>query len=320
MSNIDLTEYVTNNELPTDPAILEELLNSWGKDKAEHVEAEKSEDVAADIAKSVVDKEVEAEPEGILSKDGKHVIPYDALKSERQARQEYQNENANLKAYIAQQEELAKNGVRTQQSDSIFKGLSAEKLEELKEYFPEEYEQFLSNQQAFEDTNHQLNEANRRLYEIQQNEASRQKFEQDKADLTTQELIDNNPILSHWQRNNPEAYEHCVKLDAIAVNNPINDKLTMEQRLDKVVKQALFDYENPFPEQVAKPAAKPAATKKADEKPPISSLSAFKGGEATEGSLDERMSSLTTAQISAEMMKMSAKEQDIFLTKIALNN
>lgn len=313
---VNLNAYVERGEVPTDPAVLEQLLNSWGKEPTEQdelatpavaVETESAPSGAVDPKTDGVEKE----PDGILSKDGKHVIPYDALKSERQAKQDLQ---AKLEA-ATRELEAAKAGKFTQTEINAFEGMSTEQLEEMKEYFPEQYEAQLKQQEVMRLTT-------QKLRELEQREDERKIAEAKQSQQTVQETIDNNPVLSHWQRNNPEAWEYCVAQDKIEQQNPINSKLTMAERFEKVVKKALIDFDHPFPEsdkKESKPQNAPKTAQSEPSKPPINSLSSLKGGEPAEATLRERFDNLSPAEINAAMANMSAKQQDEFLLKLASN-
>lgn len=293
-----LQDYIDSGELPeSNPELLAKLLaEANGEIPAELVEPEPPKEPESAATSVVEDKE----PDGILSKDGKHVIPYDALKSERQARQSYQNQTAELQRQI--DELKAGKAVNVDHAKAI---MSDDQLEELKEYFPEQYEAIVSQQEA-------LNAAANKLAVVEQREQQRIADEARQVSLTVQEEIDNNPILSHWQRNNPEIWAECVALDNAIRSNPANEKLSMSERFDKVAKAMVQVHESPVSVEPPKPA--PTATVKADVKrPPINSLSELKGGEAPEASDKEKLESMDANEISGMLMKMSPEQQSKWL-------
>jgi hypothetical protein len=315
--NVDLGVYVANGEVPTDPAELERLMNSWGEegDKAEQTE----DDAAVGVAEAEVkDDAGEKEPDGILSKDGKHVIPYSALATERQAKQDLLARIAELEA-----EKAAGNTVGDAQTEidmSAFKAMTDEEKADFKAFLPDRFdamEKLLERGPAILAENEAMRRENA---ELKQSQAKRDQDDAKAAANSVQEIIDNNKVLSHWQRTNPEIYEHCKALDEVAKQNPINAKLSLAERFEKVVQQALVDYPHPFPgdkpKTVASNGVKPAADK---AKPPISSLTSIKGGEAPEASLAEKVEKATPAEINAMLAGKSQKEQDAFLMQLSMN-
>ncbi|MGZ5053380.1 MAG: hypothetical protein ACXWAT_00395 [Methylobacter sp.] len=325
MNEVNLNDYVKRGEVPTDPAVLDQLLNSWGKNPEAEQDVKEPEKAPEPSASSSVaeesnvdaeaNAEAEKEPDGIATKDGKHIISYDVLKSERQARQDAQRKAQELEQEI----ERLKSGAINVSGEAVTL-LTPEQMEDLKEIVPDQYEAIVAQQnelRALMQQNAQFKQEQQRIEAERQNQVA----------LSVQEAIDNNPVLSHWQQNNPEAWNYCVALDKLEQQDPANANLSFEERFANVAKMALAKFPNPFPEQSSKteqakeaaPQNKQEPAKQQPEKPPIASLSELKGGDPAEASLKERVQDLTPAQINAQLAGMSPKQIDEFLTKLALN-
>jgi hypothetical protein len=159
----DLASYLESGEVPNDPEILAKLYQEATVGEAEESSSSEQDEAgktagAASGAGTQASTEAgesktpEKEPDGILAKDGKHVISYDVLKSERQARQEAQQRLREMEAEI----ERLKNPGTTQQPSLAFKTMTDEQIQELKDYFPEQYEAIASQQAAMVAANQKL--------------------------------------------------------------------------------------------------------------------------------------------------------------------
>lgn len=313
----DLQTYLETGEIPSDPAVLAKLYEEVAGAEAasssdEQVEQSSDEDVsAATGAKdTVIDQKVEdKEPDGILTKDGKHVISYDVLKAERQQRQEALREAEALRAEIerlkSQPEVIDQGALNT---------MSEEQLAELREYFPEQYEALVAQQQAVLATQ-------QKLAQFEQREIERQAEARRQVALTVQEEIDSNPILSHWQNNNPEIFEKCIDMDNILRTDPVTSNLSLSERFAKVAAAMSQVYGNPVPAapQVAQSetTAKTATvSQKAPAKPPINSLSDLSGGVAAEASEAQRLEDSSSAEIGDRFMKMTEDQRQAFLNSL----
>lgn len=307
----DLQHYLDSGEIPDDPAILEQLYKeATGIEAAseEQVETAKTDNAATGVteveqeektAEDEKQQEGEKEPDGILSKDGKHVIPYDALKSERQARQEYQRQVDELR----QQVESLKNG-NTQSDLPMFNAMTEAQLAELKEYFPEQFEAIMAQQAAYVATS-------QKLIQLEKIEQDRQVEQDRQTALTVQEEIDNNPLLSHWQRNNPEIWEMCKATDAKLRVDPLFADATLAERFSKVAASVAVIYGNPLAAIETKPPEAPTkqpAAKKVTETPPINSLSDLKGGESPVATDKQRIEEMSAAEIGDLFLNKSPEQ------------
>jgi hypothetical protein len=313
----DLASYLESGEVPNDPEILAKLYQEATAGEAEESSSSEQDEAgktagAASGAGTQASTEAgesktpEKEPDGILAKDGKHVISYDVLKSERQARQEAQQRLREMEAEI----ERLKNPASTQQPSLAFKTMTDEQIQELKDYFPEQYEAIASQQAA-------MVAANQKLSLFEQEEQKRLAEEQQKVALTVQEEIDNNPILSHWQRNSPEIWAECVEMDNRLRANPATANLSMTERFAKVAAAMSQIYETPIKADAEKQQSStktaPAPTQ---QKPIINSLSDIPGGEAPEASERQRLEDASSAEIGDRFMKMTEDQRNAYLNSL----
>lgn len=313
--NLGIEHYLASGELPDDPAILEKLYKeaSGSNDNGEQVVDEQSSSASTGAAASqqtAAVSEDEQRADGILSKNGKHVIPYDVLEAERQQKMEAQRTADQLKAEI---ERLKQNpaGSTTQDSLSVFNGMSEEELSELQEYFPAQYEAIKSQQAA-------LLEANKKLSTFEQQEAAKRADLEAEAAKTAQQEIDNNPLLSHWQRNNPEIFRECCEMDDKIRSNPANAELSLTERFDRVAKYMATVYGNPIAgmgERSQQPGTKTPAKEAADPMP-LYSLSDLPTGEAPEASERQRLEDADPTEIANRLMGMSEDQRAAFLNNL----
>ena len=176
----DLAHYFETGEVPSDPAVLAELLAQMeiGEMDAESVEAAN----AVSAATSADTHKTEPEPDGILTKDGKHVISYDVLKNERIQRQEAERKYQELQA------ELERTKTFPPVVESVFAKMTPEEISDMQEYFPERYAAFQAQEQ-------QLSALAQQNAEYKHIEQQRQLEMHRQLQMTVQEHVDANPCL-----------------------------------------------------------------------------------------------------------------------------
>lgn len=313
MTEQDLQYYIDSGEVPDDPEILEKIIqmtNSTdsieGEVSNKQVEAEdKTEASVATDAKETKEEAVNAEPEGILTADGKHVLPYDVLKAERQRAADLKREADELRQQLA-----AKSNAVSDQSMTEFTGMSEQDLIEMQEYFPEKYETLVKNLEA-------SNQMRQKLAQIEAEEARRAQEEANQRVAKVQEAIDSNPLLSSWKDNDPVKWKAAIDVDAALLNDPETAKLSIAERLERVTKAVAQLYGI---QTEAKP--EPTPVKKADEikvqakKPPINSLSDLPGGEAPEATELEKLENMSPVEIGALLATMSPEQQQAFFNRL----
>lgn len=255
---------------------------------------------------------------GVLSPDGKHVIPYGALKQARQeateARRAAEEANAQLEALRAQLS--AKPGdeidvdVDATQADT--KAITA-KLKQLGDDFPEFGEVATAMMAQLEAMQTKVNEL----------EAERQQQHHERAKTVQErvaEAIDSNPSLSLWKAEQPDAFEQAVEFDKMLRKQPEWQGKPMSERFAKVVDLVRVAYpEAKRPQPVASTkenkqnldAKVDEALEKAGDYVP-ESLSHIPGGEAPSAN-DGKFQSVT--DLEAFMEKATPDQIDAYLAK-----
>lgn len=246
---------------------------------------------------------------GILSADGKRVLPYVALKAERRAA----NHERRLRETAERERDEAlrriedlKAGKQPEEADP---GLSEEDLEDLKLIGPAG-EKAVARLRAAEDQLAKLKPA------AAEPEAEPEDPQQ-VAREAIQEDIDSIPLLLSWQAADPEKFGRAVVLDnALKTSRKWADKPQAE-RFAHVTKLVADEFDIPFeqaPRTTTTPAqADPKAVLKQAAREAPNTLSDFKGGAADQSDL--RIDKMAPAQALARMSKMTDDELERHLAR-----
>jgi len=246
---------------------------------------------------------------GILSADGKRVLPYVALKAERRAA----NHERRLRETAERERDEAlqriedlKAGKQPEEADP---GLSEEDLEDLKLIGP-----------AGEKAVARLRAAEEQLSKLKPAAAEPEAEPEDPqqaAREATQEDIDSIPLLLSWQAADPEKFGRAVVLDnALKTSRKWADKPQAE-RFAHVTKLVADEFDIPF-EQAPRTTTTPTRAdtqevlKNAARDAP-NTLSDFKGGAADQSEL--RIDKMAPAQALARMSKMTDDELERHLAR-----
>ncbi|QOJ19496.1 MAG: hypothetical protein HRU77_01560 [Gammaproteobacteria bacterium] len=271
------------------------------------------------------------EPDGVATKDGKHVIPYSVLKSERdkaaraeQLLKETQQKLADLEAKQQANASGTNTGenVRADDQNQATEDLSAEDLEALKEDFPTVYKAYQAAMAKTAQLEAKLNPVEQSVKEME--EVSQRTTKQD-----VQDAIDAVPKIAHIQATDAEAFELAQQFDKTLRNQPFWEDKPLTERFNKVaemVENALGrTIEVPgsnktnsmSAEQMAKAARDKAASMAAASKSNVpTSLSEFPAG--THAAADERsaLENMTTLQLAEKFAGMSAEQMDEYLQSL----
>jgi hypothetical protein len=325
--SLGIEHYLESGEVPNDPETLAKLFQEATTGEAESepdkkgVEDEKASSAAPGASESgEADKGKDEErADGIASKNGKHIIPYDVLETERQQKIEAQRRADELQAEIDRLKNNP-NGSATQADLPVFNSMTEEQLEELKEFFPAQYEAIVAQQAAVLAANAVIAEAKGKLSTYEQQEAAKRAELEREAAKSAQAEIDNNPLLSHWQRNNPEIFKECCELDDKLRANPANANLTITERFTKVANAMKEIYGNPVQQQDSGKQEDQKVDKKTEAKPdkpmPFYSLSDIPGGEAPEASERQRLEDANSVELGNRFMSMTEDQRAAFLNSL----
>lgn len=226
----DLDYYAAHpDEMPTDLATLEALMT--GSQEAPEAEAEApteeapaetqeaKEEAEAEAGEGQQDKEETEAP--ISSKDGKHTIPYDVLKTEREKRRAAELAMRELEERI---NALERNDGKAAQEAKDDSEISDKDLAEMAEDFPF-VAKLLAKTRTLES---QLQGVTKRL-EAEESAKKEQAYSEVRV------AVDNNPVLLHWEQNDPERWAAAIEADQKLQDSKAHQGLSIEQRFAKAV-------------------------------------------------------------------------------------
>lgn len=259
----------------------------------------------------------EAEPEGIASKNGKHILPYSALATERERRQSAERAMAELAQRI-QALEGSKQAAPVAEAPSEENG---EDLEAIMSDFPTlagPIKALLSK----------VNQLEGQLNTVAQREQQREQQDEQARTLTVQEAIEANPTLFYWQNANEEMFKAAVAFDDQIKADPRNQSLSLEDRFSRVVAavEAVYgktelppEYRKDEPKSESLDTLAGKAKEKIEQavrKSSPKTLSDLPGGIPPESSKDEQMGNMSPTELGAMMMKMSPQQVAELLTRV----
>lgn len=266
---------------------------------------------------------------GVATKDGKHVIPYSVLKSERdrasraeQIAREAQERVAALEAQLKAGNQGANNGegARTDPQQPTASDLSAEDLEALKEDFPTVYKAVMASMAAAKALETKLQPVEE---SVRSTEAERERS----ATEAVQDAIDSVPKLAHIQATNKDAFELAKQFDATLRTQSAWASKPLTERFAKVaemVESAIGPIDlpgskkaSPSAEDLAKAAkAKAEQDAKASRTNVPTSLSEFPAGQHAAQDEREAAEQLTHQQLAEKFAGMNADQMDAYFRSL----
>ncbi|MGG6129360.1 hypothetical protein ACQSGE_23245 [Salmonella enterica] len=241
---------------------LEELMAKMGdievegddeepEESAEHSGSEPSETVQTDTgdkqaptpgAGTEEGEQSQEDVKGVLTRDGKHVIPYDVLEAERTGRQRVEQEAFLLKQQLA--EEQRKIDLLTSQIKQA--GMTPDPL-------PEEArisdEQIAKIREEYPEVANALTLMSRKYDYLQGQIQARQTQPAPQDDPATLAL-NATPDLVDWQRSDPDKFAIAVHLDEKLQNDPAWKDKPLTERFAEVARRTRIAYGEAPPEPV----------------------------------------------------------------------
>lgn len=271
----------------------------------------------------------EADAAGVATKDGKHVIPYSVLKSERdrasraeQIAREAQERVAALEQQLKAGNQGANNGegARTDPQQPTASDLSADDLEALKEDFPTVYKAVMASMAA-------AKALETKLQPVEDSVRSAEAERERSATETVQDAIDSVPKLAHIQATNKDAFELAKQFDATLRTQSTWAAKPLSERFAKVaemVESAIGPIDlpgskqaSPSAEDLAKAAkAKAAQDAKASRTNVPTSLSEFPAGQHAAQDEREAAEQLTHQQLAEKFSSMNADQMDAYFRSL----
>ena len=278
-------------------------------------------------AVEAVMQESEQEAAGVATKDGKHVIPYSVLKSERERATAAERALTEMQTRLAALEAQAKAQPTANTGDSAGTmpepvaeaDMSEAELALLEEDFPtvaKAIRSAIAKAAALEAKLAPMENVVR---------ADVQAREQTRA-ASVQDAIDAVPKLAHIQASDPDAFAAAKQFDAVLQNSPQWADKPLADRFAKVIEMvesmhgAITIPGQPAPAVAKTPAQlreEAARTVAAAAKPPVpTSLSQFPAGEPVSTDEAAAMESMSHADIAGKLARMTPTQQLHFLSNL----
>ena len=271
----------------------------------------------------------ESNAEGIATKDGKHVIPYSVLKSEReratkaeQLANEMRERVSFLEQVVSGRAEGAKTGEGARTNEPQPSDVSDADLELLKEDFPTVYKALKASMAKAEALEAKLKPV----------EESVRTSETERAAAATnavQDAIDQVPVLAHVQANDPAAFELAKQLDATLrsqsawANKPLSERFT---KVAELLQATMGEIEIPGSTRTRTVDTKPDMKGKAKEIAAQAaratrtnvptSLSEFPAGEHAAQDEREAAENLSPLQLAEKFAGMTPAQMDAYFLNL----
>lgn len=237
----------------------------------------------------------------ILSKDGKHQIPYDVLEAERVQRQTLAAENAQLKAQVAEREKwqqvLERHGIDPLADPDA---LNVAEIEQLTQEYPELGAVLTGIAKRVEALSQRAIQAPPSQVEIA-------------PPVEVQAALQAVPELAVWMAQDPDRATFAVNVDERLKDDPVWREKSLAERFAEVAKRTKAAFGDPV-EQQAPPASTPEPNT-VEERDHIPQSPSDLGQSVQHESTLEKYSSMSQEQLMAEMSNMSAAQIEALLAE-----
>lgn len=302
----DLDYYANNpDEMPTDPDQLAALMAQMEGAPTEQAETDATagvEDKASEETETEEAPQRETEEEApVASKDGKHTIPYDVLRTEREKRRAAEQAMQELQSRIDAMQQTGK------PQEQAAAETSTDDLEAMAEDFPA-IQKLLAHTRKLEQ---QLITVSQRI-----EQEDRQRQESTMAEV--RQAVDANPTLLHWEHNDPDRWAAAIEADSKLQASPAHRGLTLEARLAKAVEivDAFYGPDTTAPRAQAKPQEKPAKKAAAAAKSAPRTLSDIPGGAVPASDPVEEFAQMSADRLGAQMANMTPDQITALLARL----
>lgn len=263
----------------------------------------KTDESKVDTPAANANVDTDAKADGILTKDGKNIIPMSVLEAERQGRRDAENRAKDMQTEI---DNLKAGKSNVTELDL----LSEEELVALEEEMPELGKRTRAQQEQ--------------LVSMQQQEVETKKLsDEERVARSVQDVIDSIPALLHAQTSDQDAWLMLNQYDMQLKRDPAFKDLTLAERFQKSVDKYEAKFGSLIPNATANKETKEDVAKKAQEaiknaesaKKPITSMSEIAGGSHV--AVDEIAAIEGRSVLESEAMfaKMTPEQIDTYLNK-----
>lgn len=290
-------------------------------------EGEKLEKAAPPADKAAEGDSDEGKP--IATADGKHVIPYDVLKTARNQLRDTQAALADKDRQIAELSQKLESGTAatTQVAQAATNAgnagvmLSAEQMAELQDILPDEAFAAIKAQQEA------LSKLSGTVDSLAAREEQRIADEQSRVIEATQAAIDSVPKLAHWQANESEWFDRAVQEDNYLKTHPAYKDLPLAERFAKAVarvEDAYGAYNLPGSTQPNADAGKATAKQAVDNAlssarkaaPAPSSLSDLPAGAPVAQGEEAALDAMSATQLGNKFASMNPAQLKAYLNTL----
>ena len=222
------------------------------------------------------DEKPESKPDGILTRDGKHVIPFDVLKTTRDELAQAQAEAAELRAKLEQEAAAEAEKAATSEVEAKIAELQERVNKAKSEYDDEDVAEVVEPLQIAIDALERERELMQRTAAIEaQAQAQAATVEQD-----IQNAIDNSPAMSLWASEQGEMYQRATKLhDTLMATDPAYQAMSWDDRFKELPQKMAAIYSDvKLPDDTDTAVAK--AKREAGRERKVATLSDMPAGEA----------------------------------------
>lgn len=270
--------------------------------------------------------EIDPSKAEVLTRDGKHTIPYSVLESERSGRKAAEQlamqERAQRELLARQLEELQRQSKETptqtaaREAPAVGEVISDEQLNALKDEAPELAKLFEGLIGQISAANERAARAEEQARKVNDDLAARRMSEQERM---VEDAIGSNPKLLWVRAEKPEIFDEIVKVDDFFRQQPQAAGLTLSQRLAKSV--AMYEAAN-APIEVpgfAKAVTSQIGVKDAapQQRGP-STLSDLPGGSIPPRSEADAIKDMDVNSLTQRFMEMSEKQMGDLLARLDL--
>lgn len=301
----DLDYYAANpDEMPTDPdqiaALMAQMDGTPAPEQAENdatagVEVTEGEEEKTEEAPQKVEDEAP-----IASKDGKHTIPYDVLRTEREKRRAAEQAMQELQARVDAMQQTGK-------PQEVAEGeASTDDLDSMAEDFPA-VAKLLAHTRKLE----------QQLQTVAQRMEQEDRQRQEATMSEVRQAVDANPTLLHWEHNDPDRWAAAIEADTKLQASPAHRGLTLEARLAKAVEivDAFYGPDTTAPRAPTKPQNSPPK-KAAAAKDAPRTLSDIPGGAVPASDPVEEFAQMSADRLGAQMANMTPDQISALLNRL----
>lgn len=311
---------------PADALTMFEELATGTEPEPESKPTAKEDPPVAPVAEAPVAEEPQ-EPQGIATRDGKHVIPYSVLQGERTraaaAERELQGLQAKLAELEARQSDpkpVANTGAATPTEEELAE-LDPETLAELEQDFPTVVALHKVAESKNKALQAQIDALKAKLDPLETRTQQEQANREQARAQTVQEAIDAVPKLAHVQASDPDAFALAQQFDSALrersewADKPLSERFSKVIELVEAARGAiqLKQPAVPSPESAdLKQAAAAKVAKDAAQAVPTS-LSQFPAGEPVASDEASAVTQMSHAQLAEKFARMTPAQMDAYL-------